>query len=879
MALDSFLSKIVNSITGEGRNTGKDYWVDDAKVKACYECETPFTLLSILPPVVAGHRMRQRDDDGNPDRTQAGVAHRLLLGSMHGLTGAQRLSAAGAHGATSSSSSSGMNRHAVSPTKLQQVASLSRSSGTDGSLTWEVPPALERSFGPCPERSFGPSQEAVAASAQFEQQEQLQEKQQELEHVMQDGKKDGNPLLRAADAAASDAGPVCVGSRTGPFTFNRGSPGLHPLVQLNVQEFSKAADEHLELLLHQLLVAEDVADAESWLPIVLQLASEAARCVLPAAAAAFGEQDPRFYVKVKRLPDMGSPADSCVIHGVVAKKNVAHRRMRTDIVQPSVLLLAGALEYQRVANKLSSFDTLLEQEKEHLRLAVARIAACKPDLLLVERSVARSAQEELLLRNISLVQHNKPELLERLARCMGVKVAASVEELTPQLIGTCNRFRVDPLPALQPPMLLWGASASELTKLKRVVKFGVLAVYHLSLENTFLAEELALATAALASAGVASSGDAEVFRSLARATISSSLDAVNPLSLKPTDRLLLAIAGGGDASKTGAAELEPVFTDPLRRQTWPGDDSSDEEGGAGEEEGAGAEDQLQHQAVMVLPPLWLQGLKLYDRRGLMCEPPAVKRIDYYCHSDLSLAGFIVAAAPHTQKRCQVPGCGDGVTCHVRTFLHGSSRITLSIATLPAAVALPGEERGQVWTWLRPKGSRRPAGCIAVRRLPLSQASACMSFGMFLSLCFAAPGLEVFGHSLHSHFVRYFGLGRTVMCLHQDSIFPSAVVMPELRISYSLNAQLMWLKQEAAELCQVSETVAGKVTEMMPRPVQRVACWLQMISTDAMELLCCVVGECIDDWFWKKGVRCRSDVCVGGCDDLREAGPAGNEYEL
>jgi 1-phosphatidylinositol-3-phosphate 5-kinase len=52
-------------------------------------------------------------------------------------------------------------------------------------------------------------------------------------------------------------------------------------------------------------------------------------------------------------------------------------------------------------------------------------------------------------------------------------------------------------------VLLWGASASELTKLKRVVKFGVLAAYHLSLENTFLAEELALATTSLASAGEA----------------------------------------------------------------------------------------------------------------------------------------------------------------------------------------------------------------------------------------------------------------------------------------------------------------------------------------------------------------------------------------
>jgi 1-phosphatidylinositol-3-phosphate 5-kinase len=83
------------------------------------------------------------------------------------------------------------------------------------------------------------------------------------------------------------------------------------------------------------------------------------------------------HLQVKRLPDVGSPADSCVVKGVVAKKNVAHRRMRADVDDPAVLLLSGALEYQRVANKLSSFDTLLDQEREHLRLAVARIAACK----------------------------------------------------------------------------------------------------------------------------------------------------------------------------------------------------------------------------------------------------------------------------------------------------------------------------------------------------------------------------------------------------------------------------------------------------------------------------------------------------------------------
>lgn len=37
-----------------------------------------------------------------------------------------------------------------------------------------------------------------------------------------------------------------------------------------------------------------------WLPLLLQLVKEAANAVQPAAAAAFGENDPRFYVKVRQ---------------------------------------------------------------------------------------------------------------------------------------------------------------------------------------------------------------------------------------------------------------------------------------------------------------------------------------------------------------------------------------------------------------------------------------------------------------------------------------------------------------------------------------------------------------------------------------------------
>lgn len=70
----------------------------------------------------------------------------------------------------------------------------------------------------------------------------------------------------------------------------------------------------------------------------------------------------------------------------------------------------------------------------------------------------------------------------------------------PTAAKTLMIFDGCPLP-LGCTVLLWGASAAELTKLKRIVKFGVLAAYHQGLECAFLAEELALSTAALAAPG------------------------------------------------------------------------------------------------------------------------------------------------------------------------------------------------------------------------------------------------------------------------------------------------------------------------------------------------------------------------------------------
>lgn len=273
---------------------------------------------------------------------------------------------------------------------------------------------------------------------------------------------------------------------------------------------------HFRALVAQLLQVENLTieedGKESWLDIITTLSWEAATLLKPDMSRG-GGMDPGGYVKVKCIA-CGHRNESMVVKGIVCKKNVAHRRMTSKIDKPRFLILGGALEYQRVSNQLSSVDTLLQQEMDHLKMAVAKIDAHHPNVLLVEKSVSRYAQEYLLAKDISLVLNIKRSLLERIARCTGAQIVPSIDHLTSQKLGYCETFHVDkfleghgsagqggkkltktlmffegcPKP-LGCTILLKGASGDELKKVKHVVQYGVFAAYHLALETSFLADE------------------------------------------------------------------------------------------------------------------------------------------------------------------------------------------------------------------------------------------------------------------------------------------------------------------------------------------------------------------------------------------------------
>lgn len=76
-------------------------------------------------------------------------------------------------------------------------------------------------------------------------------------------------------------------------------------------------------------------------------------------------------------------------------------------------------------------------------MAVAKIDAHQPDVLLVENSVSRYAQDYLLQKDISLVLNIKRPLLDRIARCTGAEKVPSVDHISSEKVGFCDKFHVE----------------------------------------------------------------------------------------------------------------------------------------------------------------------------------------------------------------------------------------------------------------------------------------------------------------------------------------------------------------------------------------------------------------------------------------------------
>lgn len=157
---------------------------------------------------------------------------------------------------------------------------------------------------------------------------------------------------------------------------------------------------------------------------------------------------PASYQAIKKKPMY----DFKWLAGTVCHKHLSHKQMAKQVVNPRILLFACGISYDRSsgAGKMSSLDTLLEQEKSYMAILVDKISALEPDLIFVEKTVSRYARELLCERRISIVLNVKSELLYRIARHIGADVLTSVDHvdkaIPAHVTGRCRSFRVKSIP-------------------------------------------------------------------------------------------------------------------------------------------------------------------------------------------------------------------------------------------------------------------------------------------------------------------------------------------------------------------------------------------------------------------------------------------------
>lgn len=201
---------------------------------------------------------------------------------------------------------------------------------------------------------------------------------------------------------------------------------------------------HLRIMLRQMLMNEGISNVREWeeslLKLALKIAKELTFTAYPNREGA--DMDVRRYVKIKKIPG-GSPRDSEYVDGAVISKNVAHKLMSRSQKNPRVMLVTFPLEFQRVEGQYMHFDQAVRQEKAYLGNLASRIAALRPHVVLVEKSVSRLALEALVKHNIVVARSVKHSAIQLVARMTQGDIFSSIDKLAlePRL-GHCTHFRI-----------------------------------------------------------------------------------------------------------------------------------------------------------------------------------------------------------------------------------------------------------------------------------------------------------------------------------------------------------------------------------------------------------------------------------------------------
>eukprot|EP00051_Salpingoeca_urceolata_P003337 m.57058 g.57058 ORF g.57058 m.57058 type:complete len:1849 (+) comp12693_c0_seq1:1027-6573(+) len=608
---------------------------------------------------------------------------------------------------------------------------------------------------------------------------------------------------------------------------------------------ASATDSHLMKFLSQTLDREGLNS--SWSEVVHHLVKQVDANVRPNVRR--GDlPDVREYVKIKCLPG-DEPCDSWFSSGAIFTKDVAHKKMKRTLRRPRILLLRFALEFQRAEHnkpRFSSLEMLMMQEEEFLKKSVQKIVLWRPDIVMVERTVSRVAQDMILKEGLALMLNVKPTVMNYVARLTQADVLESIEHLNFQpRLGRCEKFelRTFELPdgskktlalfdGCDPhrgcTIVLRGADVPELKRVKRAVRFLCYVKYSLALEAHFIRNEFAMLQACMPSPSVF--GDEAAPDALPRSDsdsirsrISSSCQPLTSQVSTDADarsrRRRIAVTSASEEVdqwidaphaqafrnvldsvllSTSPMVVLPVpyvysvasLASPARQLVpevcfWSPKLLSLPGTPAGRDcMPAGAKD--------CFDPAEHQNIKVlfscWTEGNKACLLPRQLTLEFYGSMDVTLGQFIEEYCFRPGYTCPSGQCEKSIESHLRSFVHDRGRVNIGMERLRDPID-PGATGSEIsmWSWCKVCQQVTPP-------VLMNEQTWNMSFAKCLELFCMAPGYIDRGllcpHSVHHNHVTYFGQGTLTVYFDYDPIDLLEIVIPSTRLQPSRPASLI-----------------------------------------------------------------------------------------
>lgn len=90
------------------------------------------------------------------------------------------------------------------------------------------------------------------------------------------------------------------------------------------------------------------------------------------------------FIKIKII-NYEDNSKSEYINGIVLSKNIADKRMKTNIPNPKILLVKDSISTDQ--SEGTSLQTLIEQENNWINIIKEKLTQVKPNIIIVEKDV------------------------------------------------------------------------------------------------------------------------------------------------------------------------------------------------------------------------------------------------------------------------------------------------------------------------------------------------------------------------------------------------------------------------------------------------------------------------------------------------------------